>query len=126
MIISSEGVQQGDPLGPLLFCLTNLEIAQAIKSEFCVFYLHDATLGGPVDQVLEDLASVEVKARNLGLKLNHGKSELIGLSKVSRDKILSSFPSLKITHPEDAILLGSPIGGKPTLDAVIRSKIDKL
>ena len=39
---------------------------------------------------------------------------------------MSSFPSLKITHPEGAIFLGSPIGGTPALDAVIRSKIDKL
>ena len=38
---SSEGVQQGDLLGPLLFCLTTLDIIGELKSELCMFYLDD-------------------------------------------------------------------------------------
>jgi hypothetical protein len=36
-IPSAEGVQQGDPLGPLLFCLSIHEIITNLKSEFNVF-----------------------------------------------------------------------------------------
>ena len=36
-IQSAEGVQQGDPLGPLLFCLTTLCITEDLRSELCVF-----------------------------------------------------------------------------------------
>ena len=49
-IQSAEGIQQGDPLGPLLFCLVD---------------------------VLHDLQTVERKAGELGLQLNHSKSEII-------------------------------------------------
>ena len=46
IIQSSEGVQQGDPLGPLLFCLTIQHVCSLLKSELCIFYLDDGTLGG--------------------------------------------------------------------------------
>ena len=42
---SAEGVQQGDPLGPLLFCLTIHDMLQQVNCEFGVFYLDDGTLG---------------------------------------------------------------------------------
>ena len=45
-LLSAEGVQQGDPLGPLLFCLTLYQLHSRVKSEFCVLYLDDVTLGG--------------------------------------------------------------------------------
>ena len=38
----SEGVQQGDPLGPLLFCLAVHSMGLSLKSEFRVLYLDDA------------------------------------------------------------------------------------
>ena len=34
---SAEGVQQGDPLGPLLFCLTIQSLILKLQSEFSVF-----------------------------------------------------------------------------------------
>ena len=46
IISSAEGVQQGDPLGPLLFYLVIFPLTQMLCSEFRIFYLDDATLGG--------------------------------------------------------------------------------
>ena len=43
---SAEGIQQVDPLGPLLFCLTIHDMVQELQSAFWVFYLDDGTLGG--------------------------------------------------------------------------------
>ena len=103
VIISSEGVQQGDPLGPLLFCLAIHDLVAAIQTEFSVFYLDDGTLSGPVDCVMSALTSIEDRAQNLGLELNHSKSELICVDNSTKECILSSFPLLKITDPEDAI-----------------------
>ena len=51
---SSEGVQQGDPLGPFLFCLTIHYLTLQLRSEFCVFYLDDGTVGGSMEDVLQD------------------------------------------------------------------------
>ena len=45
-IQSLEGIQQGDPLGPFLFCLTIHPMVKSIESEFRVFYLDDGTLIG--------------------------------------------------------------------------------
>ena len=68
---SSEGVQQGDPLGPLLFCLAIHPLTEKLTSELVVFYLDDGTLGGRVGEVLQDLQTVEGAAEDLGLQLNN-------------------------------------------------------
>ena len=64
VIASSEGVQQGDPLGPLLFCLTC-----SLSSEFRVFYLDDGTLCGPIQDIISDLEHTEQASNDLGLGL---------------------------------------------------------
>ena len=56
--MSREGVQQGDPLGPLFFCLTIHELTIQLESDLCMFYLDDGTLGGSPDEVLRDLRLV--------------------------------------------------------------------
>ena len=53
-ILSSKGIQQGDPLGPFLFCLTIHPMVKSVESEFRIFYLDDGTLGGHVSEVLRD------------------------------------------------------------------------
>ena len=52
IIQSAEGVQQGDPMGPLLFCLSIHALVSKFKSELIVFYLDDGTIGGSVQDVL--------------------------------------------------------------------------
>ncbi|GAV08352.1 hypothetical protein RvY_18061-2 [Ramazzottius varieornatus] len=52
VIPSARGVQQGDPLGPLLFCLLTRNLSKSLQSPFNVWYLDDATLGGDFELVL--------------------------------------------------------------------------
>ena len=40
-IQSAEGVQQGDPLGPLLFSLTTMGLIKPLRSELVIFYLEE-------------------------------------------------------------------------------------
>ena len=47
-ITSAEGVQQGDPLGPLIFCLALHQQSLHLRSDFQALYLDDVTLGGGV------------------------------------------------------------------------------
>ena len=77
IIQSAEGVQQGDPLGPLLFCLTIHKMVEQLRSQLNVFYLDDGNLGGSLEEVLHDLRSVERIAGELGLQLNLRKTEII-------------------------------------------------
>ena len=66
IVESAEGVQQGDPLGPLLFCLAIQPLALKLRSEFSVFYLDDGTIGGCVEDVIHDLQLVEEEAGGRG------------------------------------------------------------
>ena len=69
IIESAEGVQQGDPLGPLLLYLTLHCHYDQLISPLCVMYLDDVTVGGPMQDVLHDLEVIK-SADVLGLSLN--------------------------------------------------------
>lgn len=124
-IQSAEGVQQGDPLGPLLFCLTIHPLITPLISELRIFYLDDGTLGGPEEDVLQDLEYVEREAATLGLQLNHAKTELI-CEEPAGTVLLHSYPDLCKVPPDETVLLGSPIGQLSSIDAVISSKVSAL
>ena len=123
IIQSSEGVQQGDPLGPLLFCLTIHPMLLKLHSEFKVFYLDDGTLGGNLEDVLCDLQLVEREAEELGLQLNRAKSELVCEDSGTRDSMLRAAPGLQVVDMDHAEILGSPVGSKRSVDEVISEKI---
>ena len=55
IIMSAEGVQQGDPLGPLLYCLSIYRHFANLRSAFCVMYLNDVTIVGNMEDILHDL-----------------------------------------------------------------------
>ena len=74
IIQSSEGVQQGDPLGSLLCCLSIHHVVCHLKSELCIGYIDDLTVVGTLKDVQHDVALMEREAGELGLVLNHNKS----------------------------------------------------
>ena len=51
----SEGPQQGDPLGPLMFSNTVQPLLVSLTSELTLGYLDDLTLGGLPSQVAKDI-----------------------------------------------------------------------
>ena len=125
VIESREGVQQGDPLGPLLFCLAIHEITQGMKSEFCVLYLDDLSLGGDVDTLRDDLQTVHC-LESLGLSLNTSKSEIIADNTTTYDILVSSLPNSHYVHPSSASLLGSPLGDLDCVSTSIHAKVSDL
>ena len=106
---SAEGVQQEDPLGPLLFCVTIHQLTMQLNSDFNIFYLDDGTLGGDFNSVLHDLKMVETTTEQLGLWLKKGKSEIICWNLGTFEKFLSVVPGLQVTSPKHATLFGSPL-----------------
>ena len=90
-------MQQGDPLGPLLFCLVIHDLVQQLQSEFNVFFLDDGTLVGSLEEVLEDFSTVERMAGELGLQLNRDKSEVICDDSTTRSAMLRAVPGLSVT-----------------------------
>ena len=91
-----------------------------------MFYLDDGTLAGSVQDVLHDLQTVERKAGDLGLHLNHSKSEIICVDDSTSRAMLQAYPDLCVVSPEQATLLGSAIGGQAGVDSSIRTKIKAL
>ena len=121
LIHSAEGVQQGDPLGPLLFCLSIHSLISGLQSELCFFYLDDGTLGGGVELLQSDVVHIQTHGPQLGLYLNSSKTEIISLDGFSTSTLLSSLPGAKSVEISDAFLLGSPIGDLSSVtDAVVK------
>ena len=54
------GPQQGDPLGPLLFCLPLKPALLKLTSPLAFGYLDDISLGGPSPTVEADIANLEL------------------------------------------------------------------
>ena len=76
---SCRGVQQGDPLGPILFTLALDPAIQPLRSPLNLWFLDDGTLAGPRDAVAADLRRLIPALLKLGLILNEGKCEVTRL-----------------------------------------------
>ena len=126
-LASAEGIQQGDPLGPMLFCLTIHDLVSSLSSEFNVFYLDDGTIGGSLESLASDLQIIEEKGLELGLRLNITKSELIckDESAAHCQILLSEFPRLQVTPSDNAVLLGSPLGDA-SMSVLLENQIHQL
>jgi hypothetical protein len=82
---SKEGVQQGDPLGPLLFAMVIQSLVDAIRAkcpnlELNKWYLDDGVLAGPEADVLEAFKLIQSLGPAMGMELNIKKNELIKFS----------------------------------------------
>jgi len=124
-ISSQEGVQQGDPMGSLLFCLTINPMLSDCKAEFRVGYLDDITLvGGEETDIAEEISLLRARAGNLGLLLNDSKCELICNSPTITS--LQGFESFTHVSIQKAVLLGSPLSAGEALDKALGARLQSL
>src|SRR6267154_3771127 len=124
IINSFEGVQQGDPVGPLLFCLTVHTLLTSCRTEFKVGYLDDLTLGDDMVLLAKEILRLEQGATSLGLSLNVSKCEIIA------NQSLTGFPTalagFKRVEADSVMLLGSPLSQKDALDDALMARVQCL
>ncbi len=126
IIPSACGTQQGDPLGPLLFCMLLLHFlnlhhpsSRLVKNDW---YMDDGVTGGSVSDNVALWNCFVQFGPSFGLWLNDLKCEWIW-GKGSSDR-LSPIPTMPVTHRSDVTLLGSPIFGTVNALAYLRGKVD--
>jgi hypothetical protein len=103
---SLEGTQQGDPLGPLLFCLTIQPLLRSLSSELIAANMDDLTLGGCISAVAADATTISSEGIKYGLQLNSSKYEAITSQGFTAHSALDNF--LQFTA-DTATLLGAPL-----------------
>jgi hypothetical protein len=124
-ISSATGLQQGDPIGPALFSLGVDAVSRTMSSELNVWYLDDATFGGPVEQVLADCQTIQGELARAGLEVNDAKCELFLLNHHGREEeqqaeeqFRNILPGVRVLREDQQALLGSPLTQAATAPAI--------
>ena len=118
-------MQQGDPLGPLLYALVLQKVVISISKDSCCadlllhrWYLDDGAIAGSAVAVRHALHILEELGPQLGLHINHSKCELF-----SQNADFALFPSqMKTSTEPNLVILGVPIGDFQHCSAFISSK----
>ena len=116
------GPQQGDPLGPLLFCLPLQPTLRSLRSGFKLGYLDDLSMGGGIEDVRQDLAAVKELETSLGICLNRQKCEYFSEAEVTGEE----FEGFQRVDRDSLLLLGAPLFRGRALDEALLKHSDSL
>ncbi len=108
-------MQQGDPFGPLFFCLAIHKLTRKMNSPLNLWYLDDGVLAGDAATVVEDLKLLMVEGAKLGLELNFAKCEVFSFGggleeqKTGVEEVLRVSAAIRVVAVSDLTLLGAPL-----------------
>ena len=115
-ILSQEGIQKGDPLGPLLFCLTIHPILRELANPFTTGFMNDIIIEVSEPLVASDVKHINTIGATIGLNLNFIKCEQINKSRALTSEPIGQFPHCTINN---AILLDAPCVLGPAMDSAL-------
>ena len=110
------GVQQGDPLGPLLFSAGIHAVISSCNVNFpevwgC-WYLDDGSLVGPLEALERVVTFLLYRLGEIGLKINFSKCHLLTVGETTLYPHLAAMQVHGISDNEGLRILGTPVGGK--------------
>ena len=125
-LAATTGVQQGDPLGPFLFCLVLRNLIDHLKDKFpdlkqSVWYLDDGLLVGSPELIGKVFSEIMTKGGEFGLSLNPKKC--VAYSETMDN--LSELDSSIIKDTNGIILLGAAIGNSQFVKEYADALVDK-
>ena len=126
-VIQSESrVQQGDPLGPLLFCLTQWPIIQMIKNSVLdlvqyTWYLDDGFFAGSEDQIKQTLEILANEGPERSQFLRKDKCELWSIKDLP-----SINQAVKKNLGNVFEVLGAAVGSKEFVASCLKRRVQKI
>ncbi|KAL0209068.1 hypothetical protein P9112_011655 [Eukaryota sp. TZLM1-RC] len=126
---SSSGVKQGDPLGPLLFCLAIHKTINIIKQKYpsikIVAYMDDISLIGSFNLLILVAQKIADSYENIGFHLNASKCLLIGSS--SQAFVINDSIVPFTNKSSDAFkFLGCWLGNVPQIQNELKVILEKM
>jgi Reverse transcriptase (RNA-dependent DNA polymerase) len=122
-IWSSTGTQQGDPLGPFLFCLVQQTFLRDLERKFDIpyqkFFMDDGNLVVHLSIVPALIDYFQIEGAKVGLSLNIPKCEIWAPNLSTQLSSISAFdPAFQlpnvVIHPDaGVIVLGGPVSTNP-------------
>ncbi len=138
-LLSQLGVQQGDPLGPILFCLALHAIITRARDLFPDmiqgWYCDDGQVIASPQVIAKVFAFLVDELKVIGLDTNFKKTELIALNintvsidniSSNSDECLSILSSPFFITGRNFYTLGAPIGDEEYCNQFIASKVSKI
>ena len=134
MIPSAGGVQQGDPLGPLLFATAIHQLTQDLRAgplDLALFYLDDGIIAGDVASVGAALSHIQTRGVELGLALNAAKCEVVAVGPLQHAALAPHLPPQFLSAPDGSSrlkrnfeFLGGAIGDDAFVQAHTRARVE--
>ena len=126
IIQSESSIQQGDPLGPLLFSLTLWLIIQKIKTLVPdlvqhTWYLDDGFIAGSVDQIKQTLEVLANEGPERSLILRKDKCELWSIKDLP-----SVDQAVKRNLGNRFEILGAAVGSKEFVASCLKRRVQKI
>ena len=124
---SAQGVQQGDPLGPLLFALGLVQGCHALKEglqkdSLVVWYLDDGVVVGEPNEIVRAWSIIQVEFSKLGLRLNVSKCEFFAPS----GQVPEGLEGVSVVQGSGFELLGAPVGDKAFSESYVVERVTKI